>query len=212
MDLLIFFHGLLHICDEKHGNDADNVIKKFNFETQVDTDPQLALAVPIVMWNSADRSRGFIKSAWSAAYINGYVEEVLDQIGQSSVARPNLGRLILSGHSAAYDILTPLADQFDSDVADTTKGALAKLDRVLALDTTYRQLDAMALERWARKRPSVKFDLVLSKWDPSLGVWNSWEKIRKKFTGSAAAPTNLRVFRQTVGHCELPPNFMVKKL
>src|SRR4029450_1787006 len=91
LDLLIFFHGLLPVCDKDHGFNPDNVIKKFKMDSQVDNESQLALAVPIVMWNSADRTYGFIRSAWSAAYLNAFVEEVLDQIGQSYGAQPKLG-------------------------------------------------------------------------------------------------------------------------
>jgi len=214
LDLMIFFHGLLDVCDSKHGFDPDNVIKKFNMDTQVSGEQQLALVVPIVMWNKNDRTFGYIRSAWSAAYFNAFVDEVLDQIGQSYNARPTLGRLILSGHSAGYDILTPLADQFDCDVAETSKGALGKLGRVLALDTMYRTKDAQSFDQWARKRPAVKFDLVLSKSDPSVAVWQDWEKrTRKRLTGTDKRPANVRVFHQTTfQHCELPANFLTTYL
>jgi len=214
LDLMIFFHGLLDVCDSAHGFDPDNVIRKFKMDSQVENESQLALVVPIVMWNKSDRVYGVIRSAWSAAYLNAFVEEVLDQIGKFYSTGPNLGRLILSGHSAGYDILTPLADQFDCDVAETNKGALAKLGRVLGMDTMYRTKDAQSFDQWARKRPGVKFDLLLSKSDPSVAVWQDWEKkTRKRLTGTDKRPANMRVFHQTTfKHCEMPANFLVTYL
>jgi hypothetical protein len=209
MDVLVFFHGLLPICDSAHNFDPDRLIKKFQMDVQVDTAPQLALAVPIVLWNTDDRRFGIIQAAWSAAYLNAFVEEVLDQIGKSYGIRPQLGRLILAGHSAAYDILTPLAEQFECGVAETRKGALAKLERVVAMDTTYRLRDAKALEQWARNVATVQFNLVLSKSDPSVAVWQGWEKTRRNTTGQNR-PTNLRVFHNLAfGHCDLPANFLI---
>lgn len=209
LDILVFFHGILDVCDSAHNFDPDNVVKKFQLDIQVDSPPQLALAAPIVFWNTADRRSGIIRAAWSAAYLNAFIEEVLDQIGQPPAARPNLGRLNLAGHSAAYDILTPLADQFDCGVAETKKGALAKLDRVLAMDTTYRTQDAKSLEQWARKLEAVQFILVFSKRDPSRTVWKDWEKTRKKMTGQAERPKNLKVFNMTAdGHCDLPRRYV----
>jgi hypothetical protein len=214
IDMLVFFHGLLSVCDKEHNFDPDRLIKTFQLDLQVASDPQLALAVPIVLWNSADRSQGIIRAAWSAAYLNAFVEEVLDQISKSYGVRTKLGRLILAGHSAAYDILTPLAEQFDCGVAETNKGALAKLGSVVAMDTTYRTKDAKALEQWARKLPAVKINLILSKADPSVGVWQDWEKTkRKKLTGYEKRPENLRVFHQIgFGHCALPRNYLVTYL
>jgi hypothetical protein len=208
LDLLVFFHGLLHVCDKYHNNDPDRLIKKFRLDVQVNSDPQLALVTPIILWNDADRSRGIIKAAWSAANLNAFVEEVLEQIGKANNLRPKLGRLILVGHSGAYEILTPLAEQFTGGAADTKKGALAKLERVVAMDTTYRTKDAAALEQWARSLGSVVFNLVQSKSDPSVRVWQDWDRTRKNNT-SQGVPKNLRVFHNVrFGHCDLPANFL----
>ena len=213
IDLLVFFHGLLDVCDSAHNFNPDNVMSNFKLNLQVDDDPQLALAVPIIMWNTEDRNSGIIQGAWSAAYLNGFVEEVFNQIGKLYGVRPQLRRLILAGHSAAYDILTPLAEQFDCGVAETKNGALAKLERVLAMDTTYRLRDAIALEKWARNLANVKFRLLLSKRDPSVLIWQSWEKMRKKLTAQEKRPNNLQVFHHVgLGHCNLPSQFLVTYL
>jgi hypothetical protein len=207
--VLVFLHGLLDVCDSAHNFDPDNVIKKFQLDVQADTPPQVALAVPIVFWNSEDRRSGIIRAAWSAAYLNAFVQEVLNEVAKSSGLSRVLGRLIFAGHSAAYDILTPLADQFDCGVPETKKGALAKLERVLALDTTYRTQDAKALEQWARNLGAAQFILVFSKRDPSPAVWKGWEKTRKKMTGQVERPKNLQVFNMLRDeHCDLPRRYV----
>jgi len=209
MDVLVFFHGLLDVCDSEHKFDPDRLIDRFRLDLQVDGDPQLALAVPIVPWNKQDRVSGIIRTAWSAAYLNGYVEEVLDQIGNSYGVRPKLGRLIIAGHSAAYEILTPLAQQFYCGVAEIGKGPLAKLDRVISMDACYRTQDAKAFELWAGSLERTKFILVFSKADPSPSVWQDWERMRKKVTGNEKRPTNLRVFQHMAfKHCQLPGSFL----
>lgn len=201
IDLLLFFHGL-DTCKPKHNFDPDLVVQNFRLDDQVDKAArQAALAVPIVFWNKEDRRSGIIRAAWSAAYLNAFVEEVLDEIGKSSRVRPSLGRLILAGHSAAYDILTPLAEQFDCGVPETTKGALAKLSKVLAMDTTYGRQHAQALERWARNLGAVQFVLVLSKAGDPPNVW-------KNTMGKVNLPQNLKVLNMKDIHCDLPGKYI----
>ena len=208
IDLLVFFHG--HDTCRRHNYDPEQVIKSFRLDDQVEHAARsVALAVPTIHWNVSALSR--IRAAWSPAYLNSFVEEVLDEIGKAeSHPRPNLGRLILAGHSRAYDIMTPLADQFDCGAADTRKGALAKLDAVVAMDTTYGWglEHAKALERWARKLPTTRFTLVLSNGGTPPGVWKYWEQTRKKTPGSER-PGNLSVQTMTKdGHCDLPAKYL----
>jgi hypothetical protein len=201
IDLLLFFHGL-DTCKPKHHFDPDLVVQNFRLDDQVaKAGRPAALVVPIVFWNKEDRRSGIIRAAWSAAYLNAFVEEVLDEIGKSSLMRPSLGRLILAGHSAAYDILTPLAEQFDCGVSETKKGALAKLDKVLAMDTTYRTQDAKTLERWAHNLAAVQFVLVLSKAGDPPNIW-------KSTMGKVKLPQNLKVLNMKDVHCDLPGKYI----
>ena len=209
IDVLVFFHGL-DTCKPKHSFAPRQVVKNFRLDDQVDNAARkAALAVPVIFWNKEDRNSGIIRAAWSAAYLNAFVEEVLDQIGQSSGARPNLGRLILAGHSAAYDILTPLAEQFDCGVPETKKGALGSLYKVLAMDTTYRPQDAKALEQWARNRRIAQFILVLSKAGDPPNVWKNWRDPKRNPMAKVPLPGNLQVHNMTKdGHCDLPGKYV----
>jgi len=209
IDLLVFFHG--HDTCRRHNFNPELVIQNFRLDDQVEhAAPSLALAVPSIFWKVSDLSR--IRAAWTAAYLNSFVEEVLEEVGKAeSHPRPNLGRLILAGHSGAYDILTPLADQFDCAAAETKKGALAKLAAIVAMDTTYGWglEHAKALERWARNLPTARFTLVLSNGGTPPNVWKTWEKTRKKATGFAERPPNLDVQSMPKdGHCDLPAKYL----
>ena len=211
IDMLVFFHGL-DTCMPKHNFDPALVVKNFRLDDQVDKAARkVALAVPIVWWGAfgtKDRLLRVmnIRTAWSAANLNAFVEEVLSEIGKFGV-RPKLGHLILAGHSGAYDILTPLADQYDCRVAEATKGALAKLRKVLAMDTTYGLQHAKALEKWAHNRGDVQFRLVLGnsvKPGEPPTVWQSWMNTR----GKGKFPGNLTVLKTNDGHCVLPSNYV----
>jgi hypothetical protein len=203
IDVLVFFHG--HDTCKKHFFDPGKVVKNFRLDDQMENAKRkVALAVPSVFWKSDAHPNGSdlknIRVAWSAAYLNAFVEEVLVQIGNSSGVRRSLGNLILAGHSRAYDILTPLADQFDLGVPETRKGALAKLDKVLAMDTTYGFEHAKGLEKWARqleaKKPKpVQFILVLSNGGTPPKVWKTWREKMDK--AKVALPTNLKVHEKT---------------
>ena len=60
---------------------------------------------------------------WSADNFNKFVQEVLDEIGRQMSER-TLGTLIIAGHSRAYNILTPLALEFNQGRACHDKGVL----------------------------------------------------------------------------------------
>jgi hypothetical protein len=208
MDLLVFFHG--HDTCKQHKFDPEQVIKNFRLDDQVEaTAHPVALAVPSLFWKVSDSTN--IRSAWSAAYMNAFVGEVLDQIAlASSSFRPNLQGLILAGHSGAYDILTPLSDQFDCRAPDTQRDALAKLKAVIAMDTTYGLQHAKALEKWAINLPGRRFTLVLSKDGTPPYVWKLWEGMRKKTKGFLPVrPGNLDVKPMGKdGHCALPAKYL----
>lgn len=202
--MLLFFHGL-DTCSPPHNFNPFKVVKNFRLDAQVDQGQrEVALAVPVVYWGRTRLEN--IQNAWSAARLNAFVEEVLDQIGSCSV-RPSLKHLILAGHSGAHAILTPLAKEFDRGVADTTRGALAKLAEVWGMDTIFGT-HIENLLKWARKLETVinkpvRFTVVLaSVGDPP----KNWKKTIED--RNVKLPQNLRVCKASAGHCELPSTFV----
>src|SRR5262249_44842995 len=156
-DLLVFLHGDLGPCVECFEQDPESA-KKFGLDSQIErSNRPVALAVPTLHWKGDDL--GQIGGKWSAANFNTFVQEVLDAIGNqikvsrgSEAAKPmprTLRKLIIVGHSRAYNILTPLAREFNRGAPATTTSHLSKLAEVWALDSTYSETDVRALEVWA---------------------------------------------------------------
>jgi subtilisin family serine protease len=212
IDVLVFFPGL-DSCDPHYCFDPDLVIKNFRLDVQVDNGQRkVALAAPVVYWNK--ESLADIRTAWSAANLNAFVEEVLVQIGNQSGVPRSLGELFLVGHSKAYEILTPLANEFikSKGAGDTAKGALAKLTKVCALDTTYSENVALVLRQWASNLKAVQFNLVLS------GTKDPDCKFEKKgyppikywvcAMDGKTLPKNLDVKKVSEGHCEIPMKYL----
>jgi hypothetical protein len=217
INLLVFFHGD-DACTPQHNFNPYKVVKNFRLDEQVEKGQvEVALAVPVIYWKVGTSAN--MAGMWSAARLNAFVEEVLDQIGSGGV-RPSLNRLILAGHSHAHAILTPLADEFEKDVAETTRGALGKLAEVWALDTTYGLRHVQALKKWADKLGHVQFTPVLSqagfneksvncrefkREDPPIKYWVcAIEKPKVKL------PPNLdkNVKKASARHCELPKTWI----
>lgn len=204
VDLLVFFHGL-DTCPLKYGSDPWRVIQMFRLIEQVNSAARpVALVVPLVRFNDPDRDSGFIRAAWSAACLNSFVEETLDEIGRSSRVRPSLDRLIIAGHSAGFEILTPLAEQFDCGAAETNKRAMSRLSKVLALDIPHSERQAKALEDWVRSRRFVEFILVFANSGTPPTVWQQWRTKMAK----VPLPKNVRVLKMKDGHCKLPENYL----
>jgi hypothetical protein len=207
ISILIFFHGL-DSCSPRHNFDPEGVIKSFRLAEQVQNGGrQVALVVPVVHWKKHKRGeRRNTGGVWSAANMNAFVEEVLNRIGEHRI-RPSLTRLIIAGHSKAYEILTPLAMEFNRKIGETTHGALARLAEVWALDTTYGTPHADALVNWANNAGAARFSVVLYKKEAiqikneairtPLWYWNRSSLIKSK-------PRNLVVLRVNEPHCEIP--------
>lgn len=212
INVLVFFHGL-DTCSCNHKFDPDLVVKNFRLDDQVDKSKRkVALAVPVVYWN--EKFLKDIKSAWSAANLNTFLEEVLFQIGKESSVPRSLVRLFLAGHSKAYEILTSLANEFDKGEPETTRRALSRLAGVWALDTTYGSYHAEAFKRWASKLKTVQFTLVLhGTKDPDCKFEKGkkyppikhWVCAMKK---GEILPKNLNVKKVCDAHCEIPARYI----
>jgi hypothetical protein len=208
VDLLVFFHG--DQIDSpgpcKHDFDPEKVIQNFLLDVQLDrSGRKVALAVPVVHWIRGDNSN--LQGKWTAENLNKFVDEVLDEIGRQSGVKPTLRRLIIAGHSHAYAILTPLALEFQHGVPATRERALAKLNDVWALDSTYGG-SARTLDSWARALPNGRFIAVLNK---QSGVKNRKTPIdgwNNTFSRGAGPPSNLRMCKVEEIHCVIPTKYI----
>ncbi|TVM03041.1 MAG: hypothetical protein CV087_07170 [Candidatus Brocadia sp. WS118] len=211
IDLLVFFHGL-DACSPRHNFDPDKVISNFQLADQIDkAKRKVALAVPVVHWKAHKKGeKKNTNGIWSAANLNSFVEEVLDKIGKDNT-RPSLGRLIIAGHSRAYEVMTPLANEFEKGVAETRRGALAQLGEVWALDSTYGSGHAEALRQWARKAKNAQFSVRLYKKEtigkgPRLSHTPLWHWNRSSM--EKTTPQNVHVAKVDESHCEIPKKYI----
>ena len=130
------------------------------------------------------------------ANLNGVVGEVLAEVGRVfGSATPSLQSLILSGHSRAYDFLNPLALAHADP--EMSRGALASLSHVWALDTTYVCFVANGCAGWPRSPVSGLRCFTGRTPAPKRVARNSrrrWRRAGERLTVSAVAE----------GHCEVP--------
>jgi hypothetical protein len=211
VDLLVFFHG--DQIDSpgpcKHDFDPEKVILNFQLDVQLDrSGRKVALAVPVVHWIRGDSSN--LQGKWTAENLNNFVDDVLDEIGRQSGVRPALGRLIIAGHSHAYAILTPLALEFHRGASATRERALAKLNDVWALDSTYGD-SARALDRWARALPNGRLIAVLNRLSDGKTrrtPIDGWMAYLKSFSRGSGPPSNLRMCKVQETHCVIPTKYI----
>jgi hypothetical protein len=212
IDVLVFFHGDPGPCAKTFDPNPRNVSKKFRLDAQVSsTGRTMAVVVPQVHWIPLQSAN--ILGKWTAANLNGYVEEALNLIGSETGVRPGLGRLILAGHSHAYAILSPLGCEFNRDAPATKTGALAKLDQVWALDSTYGPSHVRALEAWANKFAAGRFVAVLSKngaRNRPLTHWNRYyaATVDSYCPEGLKPPANLKMCAVDPTHCEIPGKYV----
>jgi len=215
IDLLVFFHGDPGPCSAMFNPDPKNNSKKFGLDAQIHgSGRKVALAVPMVHWIAGTSAN--VLGVWTAANLNKFVEEALDEIGRRSGVKPTLGRLIIAGHSHAHAILTPLAREFNQGAPATKTGALAKLDEVWALDSTYGQQHVRALEAWASALPKARFIAALNKTPAARGKnpkpIDGWNSYYKACSFKFSPPPNLRICTVDEGHCAIPTKHIGKLL
>jgi murein DD-endopeptidase MepM/ murein hydrolase activator NlpD len=121
----------------------------------------MVLVVPAMNWNAPGgvTAGGHRNPRWSAlaqpARLNALIAEVLADVArvQGRGQAPALNRLVVSGHSRAYDFLEPLR-ALHAD-AQAGQGALAQLAQVWAFDSTYVGEPA-EWKRWLADRPGLQ--------------------------------------------------------
>lgn len=171
VDVVLYCHGL-NICGVPAKIPQD-FITKAPFRLGAMADDSLSgavLVVPFMEWTSRsldgvdmrfgpnDRYR---HPRWHKlaipANLNRTVAEALDQVGRMrGTSAPSLRRLIIAGHSRAYDFFDPLANAFADP--EMSRGALATLSQVWALDSSYT-CPVADWVKWLRSKPNLKVSM-----------------------------------------------------
>ena len=214
VDVLVFVHGLLDRCPPEPKT-TDELIKNKPFELAKHVDAsgrEIVLVAPFMDWPNLKTNglkfeacfRDNMHLLGTPTRLNGVVREVLHQVGSAfGTAAPSIQNLILAGHSKAYAFFDPLAMAHGDP--EMSKGCLAKLSDVWALDTTYTCPTDLWL-CWLASKPNLRMQIFYRKVKGTNYCGVQFDSAAKK-TGK-----RMQVFPVTEGHCGVPATRLPKLL
>ncbi len=200
VDVLLFAHGLLGGCPRPARVPVGLVTDPpFRLGQAIDRSGRpVVLVVPLLDWADpgGEAAFGAGRTRWHSLArpdrLNRLIEEVLARLAAGRGTPPALGELVIAGHSRAYDFLEPLAEQHRDPAM--RRGALAKLSRIWAFDTTY----GGKVERWTdwlEADPKLVVDVFFRPGSRTAAIGERFERV---------AGDRLRVTRASEGHCAVP--------
>jgi hypothetical protein len=214
VDVLVFVHGLLDRCSPEPKT-TDELIKNKPFELAKHVDGSgrgIVLIAPFMDWPNLKTNglkyeacfRDDMHLLGTPARLNGVVREALLEVGRVfGTAAPSIQNLILAGHSKAYEFFDPLAMAHGDP--EMSKGCLAKLTEVWALDTSYSCPTDHWL-CWLWSKPNLKMQMFFrDKTSTGACGWR-FASVAKR-TGK-----RMQVFPVTEGHCAVPATRLPKLL
>jgi outer membrane protein OmpA-like peptidoglycan-associated protein/LAS superfamily LD-carboxypeptidase LdcB len=159
VDVLVYAHGLLSPCPPVPKNLPEDFITKgpFRLGEIVNASNRAAiLVVPFFDWKPRQKH-----ALGKPAHLNRLVDEVLATVAAIRGNTPlSLSKLILAGHSRAYDFLEPLANSYADP--QMQQGALARLSEVWALDASY-VCNVPAWLRWLNVNTNLRVSVLFRK-------------------------------------------------
>lgn len=201
VDVLVYAHGLLGGCDRPKSV-PDGLIAggPFRLGAVVTRSARpVVLVVPLLDWRHTGGEAVFGRAhpRWHPlghpARLNALVEQVLAEVGRVQSSRaPALARLLVAGHSRAYDFLEPLA-QLHAD-PQMEQGALARLAEVWSLDATYSG-SLRSWRAWLAAKPGLRVTVIYRPGTKTAAVGDAFWSQRGG---------RLRVLHAREGHCEVP--------
>ena len=134
--------------------------------------------MPSIYWKGYVKEEDFKKNCnssvdgkWVVATLNAFIDEAINNISKQWQSTPAVKCLVLAGHSGAYRIFNPLANEFKSNPKTASGGKLAMLKEVWALEETYGTGSVEALQDWAKAlAETCRFTAVLNN-----DVSNGWD-------------------------------------
>ena len=214
VDVLVFVHGLLDRCAPEPKT-TDELIKNKPFELAKHVDASgrgIVLVAPFMDWPNLKTNglkyeacfRDNMHLLGTPARLNGVVREALLEVGRVfGTAAPSIQNLILAGHSKAYEFFDPLAMAHGDP--EMSKGCLAKLSDVWALDTSYTCPTDHWL-CWLSSKPNLKMQIFFRDGSSTGACGRRFASVAKK-TGK-----RMQVFPVTEGHCAVPATRLPKLL
>lgn len=205
VEFLVFGHGHLDPCPPVPTKMPQDLITNapFRLAKHVDASNRaIVLVVPSLEWGKTVSGklgfgqRGKQHLLGMPANFNAVIAETLQEIGRVIGApAPTLSNLVVAGHSRAFDLLDPLAAAHAD--AEMSKGALARLTRVWALDTTYTAPVA-DYTAWLAAKPALEIDVFFRCGTGTMNGGLAFERAAPKSGG------RLRAGCVCEGHCAVP--------
>lgn len=201
VEVLVFAHGLLRGCARLTHLPAGFVTDPpFALGSVVHASGRpMVLVVPLLDWARPGGEHAFGRGheRWHALgrpdRLNALIGEVLAEVARvRGTAAPSASNLLVAGHSRAYDFLEPLAASRQQDAMQ--RGALAKLSRVWAFDTTYAGRVANWVD-WVSVNPHLLVHVFYRPDSPTALVGEAFHRRRRP--GLAVTPVREQ-------HCDLP--------
>ena len=163
VDVVVYAHGLISPCPPAPRKIPESFVTDapFRLGTIVDaSNRRMVLVVPYFEWKPRQNHR-----LGNPENLNRLVAEALAAVGtMQGGPTPSLANLILAGHSRAYGFLEPLAKSYANPAM--LQGALAKLNQVWALDTTYG-CTVPAWLAWLQSKPNLRVSVFFR---------NTWQR------------------------------------
>lgn len=193
VEVMLYVHGLLNVCGGLKLRPAGLVSDaRFQLGKLVD-DTRRPMVLVVPLFQTGDDKTWSAHGLGRPEALNGLLAEVPTEIGKRlNASAPAISRLVIAGHSRAYDVLYPLARAHGSRAF--SEGALAKLSNLWLLDATYGTFPAGDFDALVAARPGLAVDVVYLQKSPSTD----------KFGGRArTGPVALQPI-PTVRHCDVP--------
>ncbi|MBK7622543.1 MAG: S8 family serine peptidase [Kineosporiaceae bacterium] len=213
VDVLVFAHGLLGGCPRLRALPSGFVTEApFRLGRVVDASARpLVLVVPLLDWSAPGGEAAFGPghARWHRlghpAVLDAVVTEALAEAGRTQQrSAPTLRELALAAHSRAYDVLEPLAAH-RADPA-MRQGALARLRRIWAFDTTYAG-NVPAWTDWLAADPELRLHVFYrADYRPGRNTGTIGDRFAARQGG------RLTVTRATEGHCAVPATRLAEVL
>lgn len=201
VDVLVYAHGLLNGCPRPASLPGGMITSApFKLGALVaKANRPIVLVVPLLDWSRPGGAQAFGagRPRWHAlakpAHLNALVAEVLAELGRvQAAAAPTLRRLVVAGHSRAYDFLEPLAHLHTDP--QMQQGALARLSEVWSFDATYAG-NVPRWQAWLAANPQLRASIFYRAGSKTAAVG-------KRFLDVQGG--RLSVTRVAEGHCDVP--------
>lgn len=201
VDVVLYIHGH-NVCWPVASDPPRSFVTGKPFELAqavAESGKPVVLVVPFLDWEHLS-SQGLAMNGKQHRLgvpdnLNGVVAQAMGEVAERIGSAPELSRLVLAGHSRAYDVLGPLAARRME--AGMSSGALASLSAVWAFDTSYACTIA-DWKGWMNDKPAMEIDLFYKKGTGTATCGSLFAGMASSYAGRMSVGTVAEA------HCDVP--------